>query len=107
MLHLDSTQLTFPGATNTKTCITKTGSATPTGTVQILDGNTVLQTLTVGGDGCAYWYINPALNAGTHHLRALYSGDSQNPGGYSALTDVTVAKVTSQWGIACWNSNFS
>lgn len=107
VLHLDSTQLTFPGATNTKTCITKTGSATPTGTVQILDGNTVLQTLTVGGDGCAYWYINPALNAGTHHLRALYSGDSQNPGGYSALTDVTVAKVTSQWGIACWNSNFS
>jgi len=107
VLHLDSTQLTFPGATNTKTCITKTGSATPTGTVQILDGNTVLQTLTVGGDGCAYWYISPALNAGTHHLRALYSGDSQNPGGYSPITDVTVAKVTSQWGISCWNSNFS
>jgi hypothetical protein len=107
VLTLDSTHLTFPGATNTKTCITRTGSATPTGSVQILDGNTLLQTLTVGGDGCAYWYINPALSAGTHHLRALYSGDSQNPGGYSAITDVTVDKVTSQWGIACWNSSFS
>jgi Bacterial Ig-like domain (group 3)/FG-GAP-like repeat len=107
VLTFDSTNLTFPGATNTKTCITKSTSATPTGTVQILDGNTLLQSLSLGGDGCAYWYINPGLGAGTHHMRALYSGDGSNPGGYSTITDVTVAQVTSQIGIACWNSSFS
>jgi hypothetical protein len=107
VLNVDSNHLTFPGATNTKTCITRTGSATPTGTVQILDGNTILQTLTVGGDGCAYWYINPGLNAGIHHLRALYSGDAGNPGGYSAIVDVTVDKAASQWSVSCWNSYFS
>jgi Bacterial Ig-like domain (group 3)/FG-GAP-like repeat len=107
VLTFSSTHLTFPGATNLKVCITRSTSATPTGTVQILDGNTVLQTLSLGGDGCAYWYINPGLSAGTHHIRALYSGGSGNPGGYSAITDVVVDKVASQWGIACWNSNFS
>jgi Bacterial Ig-like domain (group 3)/FG-GAP-like repeat len=107
VITFDSTNLTFPGATNTKTCITRSTSATPTGSVQILDGNTLLQSLSLGGDGCAYWYINPGLGAGTHHIRALYSGDGSNPGGYSAITDVIVAQVTSQIGIACWNSSFS
>jgi hypothetical protein len=107
VLTLDSTHLTYPGATNTKTCVAKSGSATPTGSIQLFHEANILQTLTLGGDGCAYWYINPGLNAGVHHLRALYSGDSQNPGGYSAITDVTVDKAASQWGIACWNSNFS
>jgi hypothetical protein len=106
VLSFDSTQLTYPGATNTKTCITRATSATPTGTVQVLDGPTNLQTLTVGGDGCAYWYINPGLNAGTHHMRAWYSGDSNNAAGYSAITDVTVSPTTTSWSHACWNTNF-
>lgn len=107
VLTFNSTQLTYPGATQTKTCITRATSATPTGTVQIYDGPTVIQTISVGGDGCAYWYINPSLDAGTHNMRAYYSGDSNNSAGYSNITPVVVTQVTTQMGVACWNQTFS
>ena len=107
VLSFSSTTLTYPGATSTTTCVTRKTSASPTGTVEILDGNTVLTTLTLGGDGCAYWYVNPGLSAGVHHMRAFYSGDGNNPGGYSAITDVTVNQATTQMGVWCWNSTFT
>src|SRR5208282_1515093 len=74
-MQFAATQLTYPGATNVTVCISPATSATATGTVQILDGTTQLTTLTVQGGGCAYWYISPGLNAGTHQLTAVYSGD--------------------------------
>jgi hypothetical protein len=107
MMTFDSTTLTYPGATNTRTCVTRATSATPTGTIAILDSASTLQTLSLGGDGCAYWYINPGLAAGTHHIRAHYSGDSNNLAGYSKITDITVNKVTTSMSVACWNSSFS
>ncbi|MGB8262155.1 MAG: Ig-like domain repeat protein [Terracidiphilus sp.] len=106
-MTFDSTQLTYPGATNTRTCVTHSGNTAPTGTIEILDGNTIRQTLSLGGDGCAYWYINPGLDAGTHHMRAFYSGDRRNHSGYSAITDVIVAPVRVQMVVSCWNSYFT
>jgi len=107
VLSFNSTTLTYPGATSTTTCVTRATSAAPTGTVEILDGNTNISTLTLGGDGCAYWYINPGLGAGTHHMRAFYSGDGNNPGGYSAITNVTVSQANTQMGVWCWNASFA
>jgi hypothetical protein len=107
VMTFDSTTLTYPGATNIKTCVTRATSATPTGTVKIFDDATLIQTLSLGGDGCAYWYINPSLHAGAHHIRADYSGDSHNAGGYSAITTVTVNQVTTSMSVACWNQTFS
>jgi hypothetical protein len=106
VITFDSTQLTYPGATNTRTCVTRATSATPTGTVTIYDSATAISVLSLGGDGCAYWWINPGLTAGTHHIRAYYSGDSNNTAGYSAITDVTVSRLQSYMSAACWNSSF-
>jgi hypothetical protein len=106
VITFDSTQLTYPGATNTRTCVTGATNATPTGSVQLYDSATSIVSLSLGGDGCAYWYINPGLTAGTHHIRAYYSGDGNNPAGYSAITDVTVNRLQSYMSAACWNSAF-
>jgi hypothetical protein len=57
--------LVYPGATNVTVCVAGTTNATPTGSIQIDAGSTVLTTLSLGGNGCAYWYISPGLNAGT------------------------------------------
>lgn len=106
-MTFDSTHLTYPGATNTRTCVTGATHATPTGAFDILDGNTSLKKLPLGGDGCAYWWITPGLQAGTHYIRALYSGDSHNHSGYSAITDVYVSPAPTYMSAACWNSSFS
>jgi polygalacturonase/sugar lactone lactonase YvrE len=105
-LQLASTQLVFPGATNVTACIAKATSATPTGTVKIVDGSTVLTTLVVQGDGCAFWFIAPGLSAGTHMLSAIYSGDKNNPAGTSAPVTVTVNPVPVNMSVACWNASF-
>jgi sugar lactone lactonase YvrE len=106
-LQLASTQLTYPGATNVTVCVSPATSATATGTVQIYDGTTLLTTLTLGGNGCGYWYISPGLSAGTHHLTAVYSGDKNNPAGSSVPVTVTVSPVTTNMSASCWNSSFA
>jgi hypothetical protein len=105
-LTLASTQLTYPGATNVTACVTGATSATTTGTIEILDGATVLTTQTLQGGGCAYWYISPALAAGSHSITAVYSGDKNNPAGISLPTVVTVSPVPSNLSASCWNSSF-
>jgi sugar lactone lactonase YvrE len=105
-LQFSSTQLTYPGATNVTVCVTGATKATPTGTVQILDGTTVLTTLTLQGNGCAYWYISPGLSAGTHTMTAVYSGDKNNPPGTSDPTVLTVSPVPVNMSVSCWNSSF-
>jgi arabinogalactan endo-1,4-beta-galactosidase len=105
-LQVSNTQLVYPGATNITACIAPATSATATGTVRIYDGTTLLSTLSVQGGGCAYWYISPGLNAGTHELTAIYSGDSNNPSGASAPVIVTVNPVPVNMGASCWNSSF-
>jgi hypothetical protein len=75
--------------------------------VKILDGTTtLLATLPLEGDGCASWYINPPLNAGTHSLLADYSGDSNNPAGASAPVTVTVSPTPSYLQASCGNAGF-
>jgi len=101
VLTVNNTHLTYPGETETKTCVSPRFGGTPTGSVEIFDDFTVLQTLPLGGDGCAYWYINPGLHAGTHYLRAFYSGDPHNPSGYSAIVVVTVSQLPTYWSVQC------
>jgi hypothetical protein len=105
-LQFASTQLTYPGATNVTVCVSGATKATPTGTVQIDDGATTLTTLTLGGNGCAYWYISPGLNAGAHSMTAVYSGDKNNPPGTSDPVVVTVSPVPVKMSVSCWNSSF-
>lgn len=105
-LQFASMQLTYPGATNVTVCVSGATKATPTGTIKIVDGTTVLTTLTLGGNGCAYWYISPGLTAGSHTITAVYSGDKNNPGGTSDPTVVTVSPVPVNMSVSCWNSSF-
>ena len=103
--QFSSTQLVYPGATNVTVCVA--GKApTPTGTVQIVDGTTVLTTLTLGDNGCAYWYISPGLSAGTHTLTSVYSGNQSYPSGSSAPTILSVSPVPVNMSVSCWNSSF-
>ncbi|MGB8262057.1 MAG: Ig-like domain repeat protein [Terracidiphilus sp.] len=92
-LQLASTTLVYPGSTNVTACVTSAVKAAATGSVEILDGTAVLTTLTLNGDGCAYWYIAPGLNAGAHSVSAVYSGDKNNPAGTSVPVVVTVSPV--------------
>jgi hypothetical protein len=101
-----STQLVYPGATNVTVCVAGATKATPTGTVQIDDGTSALITLTLGGNGCANWYISPGLNAGSHSITSVYSGDKNNPAGTSDPTVLTVSPVPVNMSASCWNSSF-
>ena len=105
-LQLASTQLVYPGATNVTVCVAGATKATPAGTVQIDDESTVLTALSLQGNGCAYWYISPALNAGTHSITAVYSGDKNNPPGTSEPTILTVSPVPVNMTASCWNPSF-
>jgi hypothetical protein len=104
-LQFASTQLTYPGATNVTACVAGATKATATGSINILDGTTVLATLNLKS-GCAYWYISPGLNAGAHSISAVYSGDSNNPAGASAPTILSVSPVPVDMSISCWNASF-
>lgn len=104
-LHLSSTQLVYPGATNVTACVVGATSATATGTIEIEDGTSVLTSLSLQGNGCAYWYISPGLAAGTHTLTAVYSGDKNNPGGTSLPVAATVSPVPVNLSPSCWNSS--
>lgn len=102
-LQASSTQLTYPGATNLTTCMTPT---TATGTVKIYDGSTLLTTQNVQGGGCAYWYVSPGLDAGTHTLTATYSGSQNVPSGTSVPIVLTVDPVPVTLSPSCWNASF-
>ncbi len=104
--QFSSTQLVYPGATNVIVCVAGATKATPTGTVKIEDGTTVLTTLTLGGNGCVYWYISPGLNAGSHTITSVYSGDHNNSPGTSDPAVLTVSPVPVNMSASCWNSSF-
>lgn len=87
-------------------CIASAAKTKATGSVQIHDGTTLLTTASVQGGGCAYWYISPGLNAGTHSITAVYSGDANNPGGTSVPVVITVNPVAVNLSASCWNPSF-
>lgn len=74
---------------------------TPTGTVTLVNGTTMLGTITLGSNG-AGTFSAPAPGAGTYSIRALYGGDTS----YAASTSppqtltVTVIPTTTSLGIS-------
>jgi uncharacterized protein (TIGR03118 family) len=105
--QVSPTTLEYPGSATASVCITPATSAPATGTVKILDGTTTqLATLSLQGNSCATWFINPPLNAGAHSLLADYSGDSNNPAGASAPVTVTVSPTPSYLQASCGNAGF-
>jgi hypothetical protein len=73
--------------TFTATVSSSTGSGTPTGTVQFLEGTTVLGTSPLSGGSAALTLTT--LATGTHNITAAYSGDSKfNPRTSNPLTQV-------------------
>ncbi|HTS64549.1 MAG TPA: Ig-like domain repeat protein [Candidatus Acidoferrales bacterium] len=74
--------------------VTLTATVTPaaaTGTVQFLDGATVLGSAAVSS-GTAVLSVS-TLAVGTHSLTAVYSGDGADTGGTSGAVAVTVSKI--------------
>jgi hypothetical protein len=67
--------------------------ASATGTVQFLDGSTLLGTVAVSGGTAVL--ANSTLAVGSHTITAVYSGDGNNLAGTSAAVTVIVSKATS------------
>jgi len=80
--------------TNTTMTATVTGNAgtTPTGTVNFLDGSTVLKSAAaLNASGVATFTTTTPLAVGSHSLTAVYSGDGAYPTSTSTATTVVVA----------------
>ncbi len=69
-----------------------TSTSAPTGTVQFLDGGTVLDTETLSNAGTASYSI-ASLTPGTHNIVAKYSGDTNNSGSTSSTLMETVQQI--------------
>jgi hypothetical protein len=102
---LSQSTVTYPQGTNVVIQVSPTGGHTPTGTVKLYDGTTLLQSSGLQGNGAAYLYIQ-GLNVGSHSLTASYSGDSHNAAGSSAPVILTVKPVPVHLSTSCWNANF-
>jgi len=96
--------LTYPAGTNLTACVTSVSKKPATGSMRIMDGSSLLTTQTLGGDGCAYWYISTALNTGTHSLTANYLGDTMNPAGTSPAVTILVNAAPVSLTASCWNA---
>ena len=98
-----STTLTYPGQTNLTACVTNNNNPAPSGTMKIVDtlSSATLTTVSLQGNGCAYWYIAPALAAGSYSLQAQYSGDANYPAGNSPLVPVTVTGAQVSMAASC------
>ena len=102
---LNPTTVTYPLGTNVVITVAPAHGHTPTGSVQLYDGPTLLQNARLQRNGAAYLYIQ-GLAAGMHSLSAVYSGDAFNPGGTSAPATLTVKQAPVFLTAACWNNNF-
>ncbi len=65
---------------------------TPTGTLRLLDGSTVLATLTVSSSS-VYTLPTGNLTLGTHTLTASYSGDADNAAAVSSTVTIVVQQA--------------
>ena len=70
------------------------GTVVPTGTVTFYDGATSIGTGTVSRDGEAM-LTSTTLTVGTHSLKAVYGGDSNDGGSTSVAISVTILPVFS------------
>ena len=102
---LSNPTVTYPQGTNVVISVAPSGSHTPTGSIQLYDGTTLLETSRLQGNGAAYLYVQ-GLAAGVHQLTAVYSGDTFNAGGRSAPVTLKVNAVPVRLTASCWNANF-
>jgi hypothetical protein len=75
------------------TLAAKVTPASATGTVQFLDGTTLLASVTLNGGAAAM--TTSTLAIGTHTITASYSGDNSNAASVSTAVTQTVGKVIS------------
>jgi Bacterial Ig-like domain (group 3)/FG-GAP-like repeat len=68
------------------------GGVAPTGTVQFMDGTTVLGTPSLGANGIVTFSIT-TLSVGTHSITAVYSGDSNSDPSTSPILSQVVQKA--------------
>jgi hypothetical protein len=105
-IAFSNTNWNYPGEANVTICVAPATNVAATGTVVLYDGNKPLVTLQLQGNGCAYWYITPGLNVGTHNFTAVYSGDSNNPAGQSIVYTIVVTGGQMTMEASCWNASF-
>jgi len=96
-----STLVSTPNPSTAGTAVTLTATVSPssaTGTVQFLNGTTVLGSATLANGSAQIAVTN--LPVGSNSLTAVYSGDSGNAGSTSAAVVQTVAKANSTTTLA-------
>jgi hypothetical protein len=79
-------------------------NVTPTGSVTFMDGDNVLETVTLDANGTAT-YTTSALASGSHTIIAVYSGDATYAGNSGSLTQwvyqtPTNTSVNADYGVA-------
>ena len=80
-----------------------TGSRVPTGSVTLYDNGAAITTLTLGGDGKAYYTAGP-FNVGPNVLTATYTGNSYFPAGTSAPVTITVLPAPTNFQASCYGA---
>jgi Bacterial Ig-like domain (group 3)/Chitobiase/beta-hexosaminidase C-terminal domain/NHL repeat len=108
-LSMTNTNLVYGGpGTNLIATVTGENGVVPTGTIQFFAGDTLLQSVSLQGNGTAYGYVGGlVLAAGTESLTAVYSGDGNNPSSVSVGVPVTIAPAPVTLSVSCWNASFS
>ncbi|HEX3313443.1 MAG TPA: Ig-like domain repeat protein, partial [Gemmataceae bacterium] len=86
------------GQTETLTATVAAPAAGATGTVQFLDGTSVLGIVNIDSDGIAALDVSN-LGGGSHSITAIYSGDSNFGGSASTATVVTVAAASTSTSV--------
>ena len=71
----------------------------PTGQVELLDGTTVVGTLTLDPQGQAVFFL-PSLAAGTHSFRVVYGGDANFAASTATEPTFTAAATPTVTGVA-------
>jgi hypothetical protein len=85
--------------TFTATVAPQSGSGTPTGSVNFLDGTTVIGSGTLNGSGVAT-YSTSSLTAGSQSISAGYQGDSNFAASTSGTVTVQVNAATADFSLA-------
>jgi hypothetical protein len=102
-LGISSTTQTYQAWTNFVIGPVYSGSRVPTGSVTLYLNGSALVTLTLGGDGKAYYTASP-FNVGANVLYATYSGDSHFPAGLSAPINITVLPAPVNFQASCFGA---
>ncbi len=100
-VSIPSTTETYQTWTNFVIGPIYTGSRVPTGTVTLYDNGAALTTLTLGGDGKAYYTAGP-FNVGANVITATYSGNAYFPAGASGPATITVLPAPVNFQASCW-----